>query len=286
MAFEQEKGSLKNVLNALDVKEGDILYVSSDIKTFLFNLAMEFDIKTKKDRNQAINEFVDELQTIVGQEGTLLFPVFSWDWCRGNGFNVKSTKGEVGILSNWVLNNRKDFKRTRHPIYSFMVWGNDAEYLKALDNQDAWSHTSPFYYFKTHEAKQLLFNIEAYQGLTFSHYLEQEVGVPYRHPKYFFGEYTNENGMTEKRMYSMHVRDMDLEVRSGINNEWLIRNGVASRAEWEGNQLTVVNLEKSYTVISDDMVNNNGKNTLKFLNGGLDWSKKRTILYEIKGIEE
>lgn len=283
--IEKKEGSFRTVLNELGVNKGDILYVSSDIKTVLFNLAMEFNIKTKKERNTALDALVDELQDIVGVEGTLLFPVFSWDWCRGKGFDILNTKGEVGTFSNWVLENRKDFVRTKHPMYSFMVWGKDAEYLKNLDNQDAWSHSSPFYYLQTHKAKQLLFNIEAFQGLTFGHYIEQEVGVPYRHPKYFFGEYTDDNGIAERRMYSMYVRDMDLEAGCGIHNDWLIENDVACRNEWEGNLLTVVDLEKAYPLIRNDMLYNNGKNTLTFAEGGLDWNQEQTIPYEVKGID-
>ena len=284
MIFEKNMGDLKRALNNLGVRKGDILYISSDIKTFLFNIVIEYGIESKKDRDLVLNALVDEFQAIVGKEGTLLFPVFSWDWCRGKGFDIKMTKGEVGTLSNWVLKNRMDFTRTKHPIYSFMVWGKDSEYLKNMDNQDAWSHSSPFYYLQECKAKQLLFNIEAFQGLTFGHYIEQEVGVPYRHSKYFFGEYTNEKGIIEYRMYSMFVRDVDLDVQCGIHNDWLIENNVASREEWEGNLMTVVDLEKSYHVIRKDMLENNGKNTLRFAEGRLDWSKKQTIPYEIKGI--
>ncbi len=285
MLFEKSRNELIKVLGELGIGEGDILYVSSDIKTLLFNLAVGQNIKNKSDRDAAIGEFVDVFQEIVTAQGTLMFPVFSWDWCRGNGFDYRKTKGEVGTLSNWILKNRTDFIRTRHPIYSFMVWGKDAEYLKTLDNQDAWSHASPFYYLQINHAKQLLFNIEAYQGLTFGHYLEQEVAVPYRHTKYFFGVYTDETGIKEKRMYSMYVRDMNVDSGCGIHNSWLIEKGVAQKTEWEGNVLTVVDLQQSYYIIRDDLLNNNGENTLTFTVGGFDWNTDQTVAYEVKGID-
>ena len=285
MGFEKRKGSLKKILIDLGITKGDILYVSSDVKTLLYNMATEYGVTKKEERDSALNDLIDTFQNVVGTEGTLLFPVFSWDWCRGKGFNIKSTKGEVGALQNWVLDNRDDFKRTRHPMYSFMVWGKDGDYLTSMDNQDAWGHASPFYYLQTHGAKQLLFDIEAYQGLTFGHYVEQEVAVPYRHPKYFFGDYTDENGITEKRMYSMYVRDLNVESGVGIHNDWLIENHVAKRATWEGNALTVVDLQKAYPIIREDMLSNQGKNTLTFAVGTLDWNAKRTVPYEIKGID-
>ena len=116
-------------------------------------MATEYGITDKQQRDEAFHTFVDTFTEVIGKEGTLLFPSFSWDWCKGKGFDVRYTKGNVGTLSNWVLQNRPDFVRTRHPIYSFLIRGKDAELLCAMDNQDAWSHSSPFYYFKTHPMK-------------------------------------------------------------------------------------------------------------------------------------
>lgn len=275
---------LKDVLERLGIQKGEILYISSDITTFLFEMSMDYGIRDRKSRNMVLNSLIDIFQETVGDEGTLLFPVFSWDWCKGNGFDLLHTKGEVGTLSNWVLENRKDFIRTKHPIYSFMVWGKDADYLADMDNQDAWSHASPFYYLQTHEAKQLLFNIEAKQGLTIVHYMEQEVNVPYRHPKYFFGEYIDADGIKETRMYSMYVRDLDVESGCGVCNQFLIDNGAASQEEWLNNVLTLVKIAESCSIIKKDMEENNGRNTLTFKEGELDWSKKQTVPYEVKGI--
>lgn len=275
---------LKAVLEQLGVKNGDILYISSDITTLLFTMSMNYGIRDRKSKGEMLNSFVDAFQEAVGEEGTILFPVFSWDWCRGNGFDLLSTKGEVGSLSNWVLENRKDFVRTKHPIYSFMVWGKDGSYLQGMDNQDAWSHSSPFYYLQTHHAKQLLFNIEAYQGMTYVHYIEQEAGVWYRHPKYFFGEYTDADGIKETRMYSMYVRDIDVESECSVHNQFLVDNGVAYQENWLNNVITLVDLEKSYSIIKRDILENKGRNTLAFKDGDIDWSKERTIPYEIKGL--
>lgn len=285
MLTEELKKGLKDSLSRLGVTEGDILYIASDIKSLLFTLAMKYEAGSKKSRNAALHDLIDIFQQAVGKSGTLLFPVFSWEWCRGNGFNYRQTKGEVGTLSNWVQEHREDFIRTSHPIYSFMVWGKDAEYLKHMDNQDAWSHSSPFYYLHKQRAKQLFFNIEAYQGMTFVHYIEQEVQVPYRHPKYFFGEYTDEQGRTETRMYSMYVRDIDVVCDCAIHNQYLIEKGVAKQEVWEENTLTVVDLEASYPLIRQDMLENSGKNTLAFEEGSLDWSKSRTVPYEVKGMK-
>lgn len=281
MFFEKFDVDFKQALLELGIAKGDILYVSSDITRLVYKLIVKQNVKNKSDRDAALHEFINIFEDVITDCGTLLFPVFSWAWCRGNGFDYHHTKGEVGSLSNWVMENRTEFVRTRHPIYSFMVWGKDAEYLKAMNNQDAWSHASPFYYLHTNHAKQMLFDIDAVQGFTYGHYVEQEIAVPYRHPKYFFGEYTDENGIKETRMYSMYVRDLALDFTSVIHNDWLIENKVAQQVNWEGNVITVVDLYKTYPLFRDDLVHNNGKNTFICDAGNY----KRTVPYEVKGIE-
>ena len=282
--FEKEAGSFAAVLKDLGIRKGDLLVISSDIKTLLFRMSTEYGVRGRDGRNNALHELVNTLQAVTGKEGTLLFPVFSWDWCRGRGFDIRTTKGEVGTLQNWVLENRTDFIRTRHPMYSFMTWGKDAQLLASMDNQDAWGPASPFRYLHTHGGKHLLFNVESYQALTFCHYVEQEVRVPYRHPKFFFGEYTDEYGATETRMYSMYVRDLEVESAVGIRNDWLTEKHAARKIPWEGNMLTLVDLPASYPLIRDDMLHNNGRYTLTFAAGELDWNAPQTIPYEVKGI--
>jgi len=277
---------LRECLEKLDICEGDILYVSSDITLAMFNAINKCGVSGKAGNNEYLNALVDVLQSIVGETGTLLFPVFSWDFCRGKGFDYKKTKGEVGAWSNWVMKNRPDFARTQHPMYSFMVWGKYSDLLVNMSNQDGWGDASPFYFFREYHAKQILFDIEAYQGLTFCHYVEQCVGVPYRHPKYFFGKYIDAQGRCETRMYSMCVRDLDVQEEVGVTNGFLIEKNVAKREEWDGNRITVVDLEAAYPVLVEDMKLNNGANTLKFTGYKLDWNISQTVPYEIGKIPE
>lgn len=255
-----------DTLIQLGIGRGDIVYVSSDLKRLLFLLAAEYGITAADRRNEVLNRLVQCIQQVTGKEGTILFPVFSWSFCRKEGFDYVHTKGETGTFSNWVMLNRKDFVRTRHPMYSFMVWGKDAELLKAMDNQDAWGICSPFQYLHENHAKQVLFDIEAYQGLTFGHYVEQAVKVPYRYSKYFSGRYVDEKGRAEVRVYSMYVRKAGVDVSCGVRNEFLIRYGAAVQKEWQKSVITVADLAACFPLLWDDMVNQNGRNTLVFRN--------------------
>ncbi len=276
--------NIKSKINEIGLNNGDTVYVASDITNLLYLAKTECGVKIK-DRDAFLNQFVDMLKDVVGTEGTLLFPVFSWNYCRGKGFDIRTTPGEVGALNNWILKNRKDFTRTKHPMYSFMVWGKCAHKLVGMNNQDAWGDAGPFTFLRDNNGKQLFFDIQAHQGITFGHYVEQCVDVPYRHPKYFFGDYTDKNGVTETRCYSMYVRNLDVIQEISITNEWLIANNVAKGCECYGLRLTYCDLAKAYPLLYNDMKNNNGANTLSFENYELDWTKKKTVPFEIGGLK-
>ncbi len=280
MTTNELLSELNTKLQTIGMHSGDMVYIASDITNLLFIASDECQVK-RKERDDFLNEFVNTLQGIVGSEGTLLFPVFSWDFCRGKGFDYHKTKGEVGALNNWILKNREDFIRTKHPMYSFMVWGKNAHKLAAMSNQDAWGDAGPFTYLRDNGGKQLFFDIEAHQGITFGHYVEQCVDVPYRHPKYFFGEYTDKNGVTETRCYSMYVRDLEVIQELSVTSDFLVKGAQAQRTNWRDLDLTYVDLDKVYKLLVDDMKNNNGANSLAFENYELDWSKEKTVPYEV-----
>lgn len=272
---------LSKKLNEIGIKFGDTVYIASDIRYFIYNTINSYGVEKLDD---ALNELTNTLQQTVGDDGTILFPVFSWDFCRGKGFDYYKTQGEVGTYSNWILNNRKDFRRTQHPIYSFMVWGRKADLLCNMSNQDAWGQASPFYYLLENGGKQLDFNVESYKGLTFIHCIEQWVKVPYRHHKYFFGKYTNAEGDTEIRCYSMYVRDLDVDEHTKTTHAYLIDHEAAVDTTWQENKLTLVDIKKCYEVVSDDIVNNDGKNNLSFRNYEFQYDTYQTMQYELGNI--
>ena len=106
---------LENKIRDLGLKSGDKVLVSSDL--------LNFFIQIKKTNNQiTINNIIDILLKIIGKNGTILFPTFNWDFCKGKEFDPKKSRSMTGSLSSAAL-KRKEFKRSRNPIYSFAVAG-------------------------------------------------------------------------------------------------------------------------------------------------------------------
>ena len=262
-------------LKALGICEGDVLYVASDI-TLLLREAFKCGIKSPAQREEYLNEFIDTLQHLVGEKGTLLFPVFSWDFCRGKVFDIKNSLGEVGSLNNWILQKRQDFVRTRHPLYSFLVWGHDAHMLLSMDNVDAWGNDSPFAYLHHNAGKLLLFNVSLQRGFTFMHYVEESVKVPYRYMKSFKGQYVDDKGVKSERVYTMYVRDLGIQSEEYLPEEFLLCDNVMQERNINGQIIRLVDLPLAYSMVADDLKKNNGHYCYKFTDYFIDWSKGAT----------
>ena len=96
------------------------------------------------------------------------------DFCIGKEYDIRSDKSETGSLSKVAL-QRSDFRRTKHPIYSFAVSGKDREKLLSLDDQSGWGPNSLFAYFHKSGAKNLFIGIDYKNGFTFDHYFEEKI---------------------------------------------------------------------------------------------------------------
>jgi len=249
--------SYENIIFELEqIKQGDIVYIVSDI------LKLSIACRENGERMD-LNRFIDSIIKKVGPEGTVLIPTFNWDFCKGETYDIRKTVSRTGALGNAAL-KRTDFKRTRHPLYSFMVWGKDRELLVDMDAKDAFGKDSVFGYLHRNHAKALVIGLPTLSGLTFIHYVEQMVGVPYRYAKDFTAGYIDENGVESLKTYSMYVRDLDMDPRH-INGfqplaEILDEKGIS--VTYLINQVTfhVVDLVEMYPVVEADILLNDSRN--------------------------
>ena len=243
---------LFSFMDELDIKKGDVLLVGSDIT----RLAM-YAMKKKIDFD--VNLFIDKCQTLVGIEGTLLFPTYNWGYCEGQSYDIRMTKSQTGSVSQTAL-KRDDFIRTKHPIYSFAVWGKDAEKLSKMENTGSFDSESPFEYMYTNHGKMLMLGVDYQSSFTFVHYVERKLGTDYRYAKDFTSTYTDALGQTEERTYQMLVRDLDKNVATAINpiGEQLENEGVCVFKKALGIPIRLVDLYKAFDIIKDDIVNNGG----------------------------
>lgn len=286
MKYKEYINSISKTIRTLGVHKGDILYIASDATKIVKTAQNDLGAKSKSDRETFLNELIDMLQQLVGEDGTLLFPVFNWDFCKGETFDYKKTQGKVGALNNFVLNNRGDFKRTRHAIYSFMVWGKDQNMLCAMDNQEAFGTNSPFAYLRNNDAKQLTLGTDVAKGITYFHFVEQQLRVPYRHQKFFMGKYVDEFGNVENRVYSQFVRDISINYEFVLSDEFLEREKAIRISFCNGWKVSLANLTDIHCVIKTDILD--GAKNIYYIEGYdvKEHMKEKDGKYEINYLKD
>ena len=97
----------------LNIKKNEIIFLSSDVSLIAYH---EIENNSNFDGNIFLNIITEK----IGDNGTLILPVYNWGFCKGLPFNYSTTPGKTGYIGNVAL-KRNDFIRTKHPIYSFVV---------------------------------------------------------------------------------------------------------------------------------------------------------------------
>lgn len=238
----------EKLLKTAQVKRGDIIDVASDLLSVMLRFR---EANEKFDANQLL----DALKKAVGEEGTVLIRTFNWDFCHGVPFHYKTTPSRVGSLGNFAL-KRPDFKRTKHALYSWCVWGREQEFLTEIDPPDAFGDDSIFAFLEDHNANLLRIGSTHNSCLTSLHRSEQRAKIPRRYIKSFTGQYTDSDGVCMEKAYSMFVRDLDynIRVREEIMTANFQKKGVISQHQYQGVSIDKIDLKAVGDAIYRDIL--------------------------------
>ena len=124
------------LIRTIGVQKGDVLDVASGLASVILYCRSK---KLKFDSHHLL----DALKESVGPEGTIMIRAFNWDFCHDVPFDILHSPSRVGVLGD-VAMKREDFRRTQHPIYSWMVWGKYQEYLCGMENARSFGEGTPF----------------------------------------------------------------------------------------------------------------------------------------------
>lgn len=187
------KEELRNGFLATGIKKGDVLMVHSNYGSL-------------RGVDGGPDEVIDTLIDLVGEEGTLLIPTFNFTaWSNEHYFDCIETASEMGVITEYAR-ARTSFKRTVHPIYSFVVYGKKQEDFLACIDKEAFGPNSVFALF--HQCKGLILSIGLgyNDSYTMVHYAEKIMNVDYRRIKEFSGIYIGYDRVPKLSTYTMFVR--------------------------------------------------------------------------------
>ena len=102
--------------------------------------------------------------------------------------------------------------------------------------------------------KIAVLDLDDQNSMTYYHHVEEMEKVEYRFFKNFSGEYTNLQGLTENRVYSLFVRSIDQGVKTDVNRmgELLWAQGLYSGSKpGQGSGLRVISVKKLHDITSE-----------------------------------
>lgn len=245
---------LRDYAKHMNIGQGSVAFISSNAENMLWDA---FVNKASAD----LHEFIDGLMETIGPDGTLMFPTYSWDFCQGKDFDYHHTKCRVGTLGTLALEH-KGFRRTKHPIYNFAVWGKYQDLLCNMENVDSFGGDSPFAFMRDYGAINYNIDVTLGQSLTFTHFVEEQSGiVPYRFVKNFTAGYVDENGQREIKTYSMFVRYLDMDVVPTMDpiEDDLLAGGAETKLAINSTLIRRLDMAKAYDIMMDDVLHNKSR---------------------------
>jgi len=176
---------LKENLENNGVKKGDFICVFSDITSFGIPAVIKNKVKASG-INFLLDSYIDTFKDVVGREGLVVMPTFTYSATKNQIFDLADSKSEVGALTEY-FRKQPQVVRSSHPIFSFAAWGNGAKNFLKLESYDCFGRKSILGKLHDAKAKYILLGAGMHESATFVLYSEQKNKVYYRYFKNFTG---------------------------------------------------------------------------------------------------
>jgi aminoglycoside 3-N-acetyltransferase len=160
ITFGRDSLSRVSVIELKYIEPGSIVLLHSSIS------------RTLRTAKGTPNELIAALLKRLGPEGTLLLPLFNFDFTKGTTFDIRTTPSQMGALTEagraWP-----GAVRTGHPIYSFAAIGSRAEEFADVDNESGYGADSPFAMLRSMGGEIAVLDLPDQNSMTFYHHVEE-----------------------------------------------------------------------------------------------------------------
>lgn len=202
-----------------------MLYPSSKVKDHLFNLGISPDDTVllhgdagiasqyiyENDTDPVLG-FFDEVKTYLSK-GTILVPSFTYSATKGELFDVLETPSDVGLFSE-KFRMLDGVVRSHHPIFSICALGRSSAYFTSSIVEDCFGEGTFFDLLCKKDVKIITLGC-ALECITFIHFVEQKLNIPYRYLKTFAAQVLHA-GMHENFYVSYFVRDLKIDTKLNL----------------------------------------------------------------------
>jgi aminopeptidase-like protein/aminoglycoside N3'-acetyltransferase len=156
------------------------------------------------------------MREVVGAEGTMLLPAYSFSFCRSEDFDVQSTPSIQGAWSSSLafleyFGSLPGVVRSADPIFSVAGLGPMAE--KLLTQLPNTSYGNDCLHERLMKSGGKICGVGiSLAEVSFLHYVEEAVGVPFRYKKLFTGR-IGENGNLRKQGW---ISSVPIQAANGL----------------------------------------------------------------------
>jgi len=189
----------RDALGTLGLSRGDVALVHSDAIVAAQFPPMRDD--------QRLDVLIESIEAVLGPEGTLVMPTFSYSFTKGEQFDVCQTPSAVGMVSEH-FRRKQGVLRSCDPIFSFAMKGRLAPRLSAVPVGECFGPESVFALLHQLNAQIVCVGCSLTRGGTFVHYVERKRGVCYRYDKEFHGTVIGPDRIPTPCSAIYYVRDL------------------------------------------------------------------------------
>ncbi|EMD8985944.1 AAC(3) family N-acetyltransferase [Pseudomonas aeruginosa] len=244
--MSEARSALARDWQSAGLRAGDTVLVHSSVSRTLRRIA---SMGERPDPSIIVQSLLDA----VGDSGTVVFPLFNFEFTQGVPFDIRESKSAMGAITEsarvWP-----GAVRTGHPIYSFAAIGNNSSLFSGVENFSGYGSDSPFAILHELKAKIAVIDLPDQNSMTFYHYVEESKSVPYRYHKKFTGKYIDKEGVSSEKTFGLFVRDIERGVRTAVDpmGEILWEKGLYSGLRpKEGHGMRVIRCDAMYDEVSD-----------------------------------
>lgn len=174
-----DKKKLEESLKSVGLQKGDTVLCHCDLSKIGL-------MKECKNNEDYLKNLLDCLLNVLGAEGTLMVPTFSYNYARKKEpFIYEKTPSELDVFSEYVRKHKESL-RSLHPIFSMTALGKNQEFLCQNVSRSSFGVHSPFDRLMQTNGKILFIGTSSAYSMTFIHYIEHMFGVSYCYHKAFF----------------------------------------------------------------------------------------------------
>ncbi len=231
----------KNIIGALEksgLQKGDTVFVHSGLGKF--GWIKEFDNKI-----DLASFVIDCFLKIIGNEGTMVMPTFTYSFTKEEIFDVENTPSTVGTLTE-IFRKRKNVLRNVHPIFSVAAIGPKAEFFTLNLDKTSFGKNSVFQRLLDVSTKYMFYGTDM-ECCTFIHLIEKDFNVPYRFNKKFSGNIIA-NNTKYNDTYSYYVRYLDKNVITHLIpfQTHLVNIGAMTKVKLGKGYIRIINTKRLY----------------------------------------